>query len=395
MAIITLQPGKERPVLQRHPWIFSGAIARVQGNPEPGSAVDVQAANGEWLAYGTWSGFSQIRVRLFSWIHEQHLDQELIVHRLERAIRARRMLGLPETSSAYRLVYAESDGLPGLIVDRYGDFLVAQFQTQGVVAHQHIIVQALAQLLQPRGIYERSDNESREKEGLAASEGVLWGEEPPEQLIIHQAGDLLSLVNLRTGQKTGAYLDQALNRLRVAAYCPGQDVLDAFSYTGGFSIAAARAAAASITAIDSSQAALMLLQHNLEVNQLSTEIVTSSTDVFQQLRQFRNTGQHFDVIILDPPKFANNQGQVERATRGYKDINMIAMQLLRPGGVLASFSCSGLISADLFQKVVFGAALDARRDVQIIERLTQAPDHPVLLSFPEGEYLKGLVCRVW
>ncbi len=395
MATIILQPGKERPVYLRHPWIFSGAIAHVQGAAAPGSIVNVQSSRGEWLAYGTWSGHSQIRVRLFSWDRDQLLDQELFIQRLERAIVARQMLGLPGTSTAYRLVYAESDGLPGLIVDRYGDFLAVQLLTQGIVAHQHIIVQALVKLLQPQGIYERSDTEAREKEGLPSGEGLLWGAEPPEHMTVRQSGELLSLVDLRAGQKTGAYLDQAYNRLRVAAYCAGREVLDAFCYTGGFSIAAGHANAAKITTIDSSDAALVLLQKNMEVNQLTTELEIINNDVFRQLREFRSIGRLFDVIILDPPKFAHNQGQVERATRGYKDINMIAMQLLRPGGILATFSCSGLVSADLFQKVVFGAALDAQRDVQIIERLTQTADHPVLLTFPEGDYLKGLLCRVW
>lgn len=395
MAKIILQPGKERPVYLHHPWIFSGAIAHVHGDPGPGSIVSVHSSRGEWLAYGTWSGHSQIRVRLFSWNPDQLLDQELFLQRLERAITARHMLGLSHSSTAYRLVYAESDGLPGLIVDRYGDFLAVQLLTQGIVTHQHILVQALVKLVQPQGIYERSDPEAREKEGLPSGEGLLWGEEPPAQIAIRQPGELISLVNLRDGQKTGAYLDQASNRLRVAAYCSGHDVLDAFCYSGGFSIAAAQAHATRITAIDSSEAALELLQKNMQANQLHTDLECMHTDVFHQLRQFRTTGQQFDVIILDPPKFAHNQGQVERATRGYKDINMLAMQLLRPGGILTTFSCSGLVSADLFQKVVFGAALDAQRDVQIIERLTQAPDHPVLLTFPEGEYLKGLICRVW
>jgi 23S rRNA (cytosine1962-C5)-methyltransferase len=393
MATIVLNPGKERPVQQRHPWVFSGAIARVQGYVGRGDVVDVCDASGEWLARGTWSSGSQIRARLFTWQADEVLDEDLVRRRLVRAIEMRRWLGYTAADAACRLVYAESDGLPGLVVDRYAEYLVVQLLTQGMAARAELIVRLLAELLQPRGIYERSDADVREKEGLPASEGLLWGEAPPNQIATRQPGDLLFLADLRAGQKTGAYLDQAYNRLRAAAYCAGKDVLDCFCYTGGFAAAAARAGAAQITAVDSSAGALDTLRANMAANGLS-RVEPLEADVFKLLRQYRNEGRQFDVIILDPPKFAHAQGQIERATRGYKDINLIAMQILRPGGVLATFSCSGLVSADLFQKVVFGAALDARRDVQIIERLTQSPDHPVLLTFPEGEYLKGLICRV-
>jgi 23S rRNA (cytosine1962-C5)-methyltransferase len=391
-----LQPGKERPVLQRHPWVFSGAVARVQGYVGQGDAVDICAASGEWLARGTWSAASQIRARIFSWQPDEPLDEALLRRRIERAVDGRRRLGLLDMTEACRLVYAESDGLPGLIVDRYGDYLVLQILTQGIAARQAQVVAILAELLAPRGIYERSDADMREKESLPVADGVLWGAEPPEQLELQLAGGLAGLVDLRSGQKTGAYLDQAHNRLRVAAYSAGCEVLDCFCYTGGFTVAAARAGAAQITAVDSSAPALELVRANLAANQSGgAQVETIAADVFRLLRQYRYEERRFDLIILDPPKFAHAQGQIERATRGYKDINLIAMQLLRPGGILATFSCSGLVSTDLFQKVVFGAALDARRDVQVIERLTQAPDHPLLLTFPEGEYLKGLICRVW
>jgi 23S rRNA (cytosine1962-C5)-methyltransferase len=394
MAIITLQQSKERPVQQRHPWIFSGAIARVQGYVGRGDVVEVHDAAGEWLARGTWSSGSQIRARLFTWQPEEPLDEDMIRRRLERAIATRRWLGYDGAEHACRLVYAESDGLPGLIVDRYADYLVVQLLTQGVAARATLITELLAELVRPRGIYERSDPDMREKESLPPGEGRLWGEDPPERVMVEQPGALRFSVDLRAGQKTGTYLDQAANRLRVAPYCSSQDVLDCFCYTGGFTLAAARAGARQITAIDSSAPALAQLGQNLALNGLSAPVEPVAGDVFKLLRQYRYEGRQFDVVILDPPKFAHAHGQIERATRGYKDINLIAMQILRPGGVLATFSCSGLISAELFQKVVFGAALDSRRDVQIIERLTQAPDHPVLLTFPEGEYLKGLICRV-
>lgn len=396
VAQLVLQLGKERPVIQRHPWIFSGAVARVQGAVEPGDAIEVRTAGGEWLARGTWSGDSQIRARLFTWDADEPIDAALFRRRIERAIDARRRLGLLGDQSACRLVYAESDGLPGLIVDRYGEHLAVQLLTQGVAARQIEIIGALVDLLAPAGIFDRSDPEMRAREGLPPGGVELWGAPPPERLLVRQAGDLLSVVDLRGGQKTGAYLDQAFNRLRVAAYCAGAEILDGFCYTGGFAVAAARAGAARITAVDSSPSALELLRANLEANALrDAHVETVAADVFHLLRVYRQEGRRFDLIILDPPKFAHTQGQVERATRGYKDINLIALQLLRPGGILATFSCSGLVSADLFQKVLFGAALDAHRDVQVIERLAQSPDHPLLLTFPEGEYLKGLICRVW
>jgi 23S rRNA (cytosine1962-C5)-methyltransferase len=408
MHAVILRPGRERPVLQRHPWVFSGAIATLQGSPDNGDVVDIYAAGGAWLARGTWSSRSQIRVRLFTWDQNETLDVNLLRQRLKRAAFNRTTLpgyaadddpGETE-QAAYRLVYAESDGLPGLIVDRYGAYLVVQLLTQGMVAHADYIVELLAEQMRPQGIYERSDAEVREKEGLPPQEGLLWGAEPPPHLVFHGRGTTALpaprfTVDLRAGQKTGFYLDQAANRQRVADYCAGKDVLDGFCYSGGFTLYAALAGARSITAVDSSATALALLQEHLQLNQVETPVTPVAGDVFHLLRQYRNEGRQFDVVILDPPKFAHSQAQVDRATRGYKDINLLALQLLRPGGILVTFSCSGVISSDLFQKVVFGAARDACRDVQVLERLTQAADHPVLLTFPEGEYLKGLLCRVW
>jgi 23S rRNA (cytosine1962-C5)-methyltransferase len=392
MATVFLAPGKERPLQQRHPWIFSGAVGRVQGYVGRGDAVEVCDARGDWLARGTWSSGSQIRVRLFTWDADEAIDAGLIRARLERAIDGRRRLGLMEPAGACRLVYGEADGLPGLVVDRYGAYLTIQFLTQGMAARADMVVELLVELLHPRGIFERGDAEVREKEGLPREDEVRWGAEPDAPIPIIE-GPRRLLVDLRGGQKTGAYLDQARNRDRVAAYCGDAEVLDCFCYTGGFAIAAS-ATARHVTAIDSSAAALATLEAQRALNE-GAPIEAIEADVFKMLRQYRHEGRMFDVVILDPPKFAHSHGQIERATRGYKDINLIAMQILRPGGILATFSCSGLVSADLFQKVVFGAAVDARRDVQVIERLAQAPDHPVLLTFPESDYLKGLICRVW
>ncbi|MBC8077748.1 MAG: class I SAM-dependent rRNA methyltransferase [Chloroflexales bacterium] len=394
MPTVVLRPGRERPVQQRHPWVFSGAVAGVQGYVGRGDVVDVATADGEWLARGTWSSDSQIRARLFTWNADEPLDNNLLRRRIERAVAARQpFLAANPGTDCCRLVYAESDGLPGLIVDRYGPYLVALLLTQGASRRADELAALLAEIVAPKGIYERSDSAMLEKEDLPPREGPLWGEEPPEEVVCQHAGRRFA-VNLRAGQKTGFYLDQSENRRRVAAYCAGADVLSCFSYTGGFEVWAAAAGAAHITAVDSSGPALATLGQNMRLNG-AAPVESIEGDVFRVLRQYRTEARTFDVVILDPPKFAHNQGQLDRATRGYKDINLIAMQILRPGGLLATFSCSGLVSADLFQKVVFGAALDAQRDAQIVERLGQSPDHPVLLSFPEGEYLKGLICRVW
>jgi 23S rRNA (cytosine1962-C5)-methyltransferase len=402
MASITLKPGRERPLQQRHPWVFSGAIGSVRGAPGDGDSVDVFGPHGDWLARGLFSGASQIRLRAATWDPEQPLDDAWLRAAIARAVAGRSALLQQGDDVACRLVFSESDGLPGLIVDRYGPFLVVQLLTQGMAVRAQAVAAALADLLAPRGIYERSDAEVREKEGLPAREGVLWGEAPPERLELRPIGmpgvpgeQPRLIVDLGSGQKTGFYLDQAANRARVAAYAAGGEALDCFAYSGGFSVYAARAGASSLTLIDASAGALELARANLELSAPGTAAELVEGDVFRVLRQYRAEGRRFDLVVLDPPKFAHSQAQVERAARGYKDINLLGMQLLRPGGVLATFSCSGLVSADLFQKIVFGAAVDARRDAQIVERLSQSPDHPVLLTFPESDYLKGLICRVW
>jgi 23S rRNA (cytosine1962-C5)-methyltransferase len=401
MYTVVLRPGREKPVRQRHPWIFSGAIAEVRGEPGEGAAVDVVSTGGEWMARGTWSGRSQIRVRLFAWDAEDQIDEMLLRTRLTTAIASRTAFA-STANAAYRLVFAESDLLPGLIVDRFGDYLVVQLLTQGMAARASLIVALLRELCAPLGIFERSDAEVREKEGLPPTEGLLWGDSPPAQLVLRAttASQLAQnalpqlYADLRGGQKTGFYLDQAINRVLVAQHCAGREVLDGFCYSGGFAVYAAQSGARHVVAADSSATALGLVSDNFALNGLATPLETVEADMFRLLRQYREAGRSFDVIVLDPPKFVHSQAQVERAARAYKDINLIAMQLLRPGGILATFSCSGLISTDLFQKIVFGAAVDARRDVQMISRLGHPPDHPVLFSFPESEYLKGFICRV-
>lgn len=395
---IFLKPGKDKPVRQRHPWVFSGALARIAGDAADGDLAQVFDANGQWLACGYLNRRSQITLRLLTWQRDEPVDDEFWRGRLRQALAARQGLAAGTDTTAFRLVNAENDGLPGLIVDRYGAWLVVQLLTLGMAQRSDLWVRLLQEALAPAGIYERSDVDVRSHEGLPASVGPLAGQAPPEPLAIWENG-LEFGVSLTSGQKTGFYLDQRENRLRLAAalaQMPGARALNCFAYTGAFAVYALRAGAGHVTNMDSSHEALQLAEQNLRRNGYDPERQAASLtgDVFQALRQLRAQQALFDAVILDPPKFAHAQAQVMAATRGYKDINLLALQLLRPGGLLATFSCSGLISADLFQKVVFGAALDAGRDAQIIGRFTHSADHPVLLSFPEGEYLKGLLCRV-
>jgi 23S rRNA (cytosine1962-C5)-methyltransferase len=396
MPTLTLKPGREKSVNNRHPWLFSGAIQRSDRDAADGDIVDVYSDAGQWLARGYLNRRSQIQVRLLSWDGGQAIDEGFWRRRLQRAMAGRAALAADEQTGAYRLVHAESDGLPGLVVDRYGDWLVVQCLTLGIERVKPLLARLLAELCRPAGIVERSDVDVREKEGLRPVVGMLAGQAPDGPVEIVEHGHRF-LVDLLAGQKTGFYLDQRENRRRVASYCRDARVLNAFSYSGGFAVYALGAGARHVVNLDSSLEALELGERNLALNGFDPDAQAEGVagDVFQVLRGWRAAGERFDVIILDPPKFAHSQQQVDRASRAYKDINLLAMQLLQSGGVLATFSCSGLVSADLFQKIVFGASVDAGRDAQVIERLSQGPDHPVLLNFPEGEYLKGLVCRVW
>lgn len=395
MARVLLKRGREKPVLNRHPWIFSGAIKRIEGQYENGDVVEVADYRGRFLARGYLNRHSQITVRLLTWDEDEPVEENFWRGRLERAIASRQALAEDPRTNAYRLVNAEADLLPGLILDRYGDYLVAQFLTLGIERWKADLVSLMADLLEPRGIYERSDVEVREKEGLAQVTGLLYGEEPPDLIEITENGYRF-LVDVKRGQKTGFYLDQRDNRQKLTRYCHGKEVLNCFAYTGAFAVYAAAAGAGRITNVESSSEALELAQRNMALNGFADrddEYVEG--DVFQVLREYREQGRTFDLIILDPPKFAYSQDQVEAACRGYKDINLLAMQLIAPGGILFTFSCSGLVSLDLFQKVLFAASVDAGRDVQMIEKLSQSSDHPILLTFPESEYLKGFVCRVF
>ncbi|WP_420627844.1 class I SAM-dependent rRNA methyltransferase [Candidatus Leptofilum sp.] len=396
-AQLILKPKREKSVLNRHPWLFSGAIGRVDGEPQPGDLVQVLASNGRFLATGYFNPHSQIRVRLLSWDVDEQIDEDFWHGRLQQANRHRQRLKLEPATTAYRLVNAEADGLPGLIVDKYDDFLVIQSLTAGVEAHKEIILAALNEIWQPKGIMERSDADVRAKEGLPKISRVASGESPPETLVIQENGIQFG-VNLLHGHKSGFYLDQRENRTAVTHphHVANKTMLNVFAYTGGFGLYAIANGAAQVTHVDSSYDALVLAEQNVGRNgwkRPQDEYLAG--DAFDILRHYRDTDQTFDMIVLDPPKFAHSQRDIERACRGYKDLNWLALRLLPPGGLLATFSCSGLISTELFQKVLFGAAVDARRQVQVIQTLTQGPDHPVLLTFPESAYLKGFLCRVW
>jgi 23S rRNA (cytosine1962-C5)-methyltransferase len=383
-------------VRQKHPWIFSGSVLRLDDDVVDGDLVDVHSSAGEWLARGYVNRQSQIVVRLLSWDSEESLDGAFWEKRILRAITGRVELASDTGTSMYRVVNAESDGLPGLIADRYGDWLVFQALTLGIEVRKMAIAEWLLDLCDGvRGIMERSDVDVRSEEGLEPSSGPFLGDEPPALVRAAENGHQF-WVDLYEGHKTGFYLDQRVNRSRLAESCQGTELLNAFSYTGAFGVYALAGGAVSVTNVDTSSAAVELADRNTDLNALDVTRVESVTDdVFSYLRACRASGRQFDIIVLDPPRFVASRGHLKRGSRGYKDINWVAMQILRPGGLLFTFSCSGLVSRDLFQKILFGAAIDAGRDVQIIGQLSQGSDHPVALTFPEAEYLKGFVCRVW
>lgn len=390
---VTLKPGREKSVLRRHPWIFSGAVERVDGDPAGGETVALLDSKGSFLARGAYSPSSRIPVRLWTFDEDEEIDDAFFQRRVREA--AARRGALPEAGVlGYRVVHGESDGLPGVIADRYGEQLVVQFAAAGAERWRDPLADALADALPVRGIFERSEVAVRKKEGLPPRAGLLRGEEPPE-LVPFQERECRFLVDVRRGQKTGFYLDQRENREVVRSLARGREVLNAFSYTGSFAVAALRGGASRVTNVETSAAAHRLTAEHLARNDLDPSRVEAvEEDVFRELRKFRDQGRTFDMVILDPPKFADTKGSVPRAARGYKDVNWLAFRLLRPGGVLVTFSCSGLLEFGLFQKIVSDAALDAGREGRIARKLGAGEDHPILLSFPESEYLKGLVVFV-
>ncbi|MGQ9814842.1 MAG: class I SAM-dependent rRNA methyltransferase [Candidatus Roseilinea sp.] len=392
--VVILKSGRDRSVRGRHPRLFSGSIKSVEGRPKDGDVVDVRANSGEWLARGVINRQAQIAVRLLTWDESEDIDDDFWRRRVKQAVERRARDPLLANTSACRLIFGESDGLPGVIADHYAGYVVLQISTLAASRAKQVLVEALASVLSPRCILERSDDERLKHEGLLAAHGVLFGEPPAGPVDIFENGARFK-VDTQAGQKTGFYLDQRENRMRVSRYCDGADVLNVFAYTGAFAVFAAVHGARSVVNVDSSQEALRLAEVNMSLQPATACAVTYQVaDAFEYLRACRAQNRQFDVVILDPPKFAHAPSQIDRAARAYKDLNRIGFAAVRPGGVLATFSCSGVIDSALFQKIVFSAAVESARDAQVIERLTQASDHPVLLSFPESEYLKGLVCRV-
>jgi 23S rRNA (cytosine1962-C5)-methyltransferase len=391
MDSLILKKGREKALLRKHPWIFSGAVARVDGAPEMGETVAVRDYREHFLATAAYSPESQIRARVWSWEEDQAIDRAFFEARIRAALALRTRWIDTGHTDAYRLVHAESDRLPGLVVDRYGEALVVQILSAGPERWRGTIVDALAGLLHPACIYERSDVAVRELEGLTERTGALYGDPDALPEAIQENG-LRYKIDLLGGQKTGFYLDQRDNRQFCREIAEGKKVLNCFAYTGGFTLSALAGGADSVLSIESSAEALDLARENVVLNGLPAEKCEWLVgDVFEELRTLRDRAEQFDLVILDPPKFAPTASQARKAARGYKDINLFGFKLLRPGGTLMTFSCSGGIDAAFFQKIVADAALDAGVDAQVVARLGQAADHPTLLSFPEGSYLKGLV----
>ncbi len=393
MKTVQLKIKRDFPTRHGHPWIFSGAIDKVTGNPQRGDTVCVLNAKGEVLGMGAWSPDSQIRVRMWTFGSEQAIDNDFFEARVQQALAVREGMAERFNTNALRLINAEADGLPGVTVDCYDKTLVGQFTTAGAEAHKQAIVQALMKATGATSFYERSDVDGRLHEGLEQVTGCLAGDEPPEKIRIHE-GDVNFEVDVRLGHKTGFYLDQRENRRILASYAQGKSVLNTFAFTGGFGIAAQVAGAASVTHIDISETALTQAQRNAQIN-VNTDCATfQKANVFEALRTYRDKAMSFDMVVLDPPKFAETRSQTNKALRGYKDINILGMKLVKRGGLLATFSCSGAIDPQCFRMMLTEAAYDAHREIRILDELRQAPDHVEALTFPEGLYLKGLLCRV-
>jgi len=396
---LILKPGKERSLARRHPWIYATAIAQVTGAPAAGDLVEVRAADGRWLAWAAYAPDSAIRARCWSYQESDRIDRDWLAARVRGAVDRRARLA--EHSSALRLVYGEADLLPGLIADRYGDQLVVQMQAPGVEAQREMLLDALCEATGCRDVFDRSDGALRAREAMVSQAGPLRGQPPAERIRIHEHG-LSYWVDVRRGHKTGFYIDQRDNRRLacelarelVATLGRAPRALNAFCYTGGFSVALARGGAQHVTSVDSSADALALARSHVQLNGLDPSwFQWRCADVFEQLRACRDAGERFDLIVLDPPKFAASHHQVDRAARAYKDINLNALRLLQPGGLLMTFSCSGAIDVDLFQKIVAGAVIDAAVECVMRARLGAGADHPMLMTHPEGEYLKGLLLQ--
>jgi len=394
MPFLQLKKGKEKSILQRHPWIFSGAVERFTPPQSPGGTILVLSSDGEPLGKAAFSPNSSIIARMWTYDTGEEIDGQFFQNRLARAIGYRNPILNSNQTNAVRLVHAESDSLPGIIIDKYDDLLVLQCLTTGAEFWRDTIVETITRITGITRIFERSDADVRHLEGLPNRVGPLCGEFPSPRQVIRE-NELQFYVDFSAGQKTGFYLDQRRNRQIVQTYAADRNTLNCFCYTGAFTACALAGNASRVLSVDSSADAINLAMENITLNHLPAERAEwQQGDVFELLRLYRDQARKFDLIILDPPKFAPTAAQAEKAARGYKDINLLAFKLLNPGGLLATFSCSGGISPELFKKIVASAAWDAKVDARILEHFSQSPDHPISLNFPQGEYLKGLLCQV-
>ncbi len=395
MIDVILKKGKEKAVIQRHPWVFSGAVEVVKGKPANGDIVRLKNAKGEFMAYGFYNHQSRVALRLLEWNEGIAVDDNWFRNKVKVAVNSRAELLSSGQTNTCRLIFSEADYLPGLIVDKYANHLAVQVLTSGIEKVMPVIIDELQNLLNPESIFDKSDASSRQHEGLETTNTVLSGTTPPESVEVLENGILYN-VNIAEGQKSGFYCDQRDNRRILANYTKGKTVLDCFSYTGGFTLNSLLNGAAAVTSVDSSALAIETLKENIKLNKLdSTKHNAIQSDVNKQLRVFKDNGDKFDVIVLDPPKYAPSRSALDRASRAYKDLNRLAMLLLNEGGLLATFSCSGAMDMESFKQVLAWAALDAGKQVQFIYQFCQPEDHPIRSSFPEGEYLKGLLCRVF
>jgi 23S rRNA (cytosine1962-C5)-methyltransferase len=395
MAQLILLPGKERSAFKHHPWLFAGSVGRLEGRARPGDTVEVLADNLKPLGRAAYSPKSQIRARFWTFDADESIDDAFFKRRIAAAVASRQALPELRGQQGLRLIHAESDGLPGVIADQYGDTVVVQLTSAGADKWRNAIVAGLVKATGCARIYERSDSDVRGLEGLGPTTGWIYGEASATPLSIEENGVRLA-IDIAGGHKTGFYLDQRDNRALLGQLAGGKDVLNCFCYTGGFSLQALAGGVASVLSIDSSGPALAQARANLALNPAlpAERAEWLEADVFQALRDFRKAGQTFDLIVLDPPKFAPSAAHADRAAKAYKDINLLGFRLLKPGGLLMTYSCSGGVGLELFQKIVAGAAQDAGRPARIVRRLSGAADHPVALNFPEGEYLKGLLVQV-
>ena len=394
MISVLLNKGKEKAVLHQHPWVFSGALQALKEKPKNGDLVKVLSQKQEFLAYGYFNDASRVAVRLLSFEESEIPDEDWWRKKIKKAVEGRKNI-LNSNNNTCRLIFSESDYLPGLIVDKYGDYLAVQILTSGAENRRAVIIDELQKLTGAKGIFDKGDATARAHDDLPATEGLLWGQLPPDFVEVIENG-IKYHINIVEGQKSGFYCDQRENRKILAGFVKDKSVLDCFSYSGGFSLNALANDAKEVVCVDSSALAIETLRKNVALNGFDPFKVTPiQSDVNKQLRLFKEENQKFDVVILDPPKYAPSRSALDRAARAYKDLNRLGMQILESGGLLATFSCSGAVDMETFKQIIAWAALDAGKEVQIIHQFHQPADHPIRLSFPEGEYLKGLLCRVY